>query len=66
MPTLLTDKRLSPELSEWAANRISHVGAAGFGPNWSIGVALHGKLAAVVVFSEYFPAFGTLQLSVPR
>lgn len=64
MSTLLTDKRLSPELSEWAASRIPHVGSAGFGPCWAVGVALHGKLAAVVVFSEFYPAFGTLQLSI--
>jgi hypothetical protein len=62
--TLLTDRRLSPELAEWAAARIEHVGSAGFGPCWACGVALQGKLAAVVVWHDYYPAFGTLQLSI--
>ena len=64
MAVLLTDRRLSPELADWCAARIPHVGAAGFGPNWSVGVALHGELAAVVTFHDYYPAFGTLQLSI--
>jgi hypothetical protein len=64
MAVLLTDRRLSPELAEWAASRIAHVGAAGFGPNWSIGVALAGKLAAVVTFHDFQPAHGTVQLSM--
>jgi hypothetical protein len=63
MATLLTDRRLSAELSQWGAARIPHVGAAGFGPNWTIGVALHGKLAAVVVWHDFQPQHGTIQLS---
>jgi hypothetical protein len=64
MATLLTDRRLSAELSQWGAARIPHVGAAGFGPNWTIGVALHGKLAAVVVWHDFQPQHGTIQLSM--
>jgi hypothetical protein len=61
---LLTDRALSPELANWAAARIRHVGAIGFGPNWSIGVALRGELVAVITFHDFQPQHGTLQLSM--
>lgn len=64
MSVLLTDRRLSPELAEWCAARIPHVGAAGFGPNWTIGVALRGELVAAVTFHDFQPRAGTLQLSM--
>ena len=64
MATLLTDKRLSPELSEWAASRIEHVGSAGFGPCWAVGIAVRGQLAAVAVWSDFQPRHGTLQISL--
>jgi hypothetical protein len=61
---LLTDRRLSPELAEWAAARISHVGSAGFGPCSAVGIAVRGQLAAVAVFHDFQPAFGTIQISL--
>jgi len=64
MATLLTDKRLSPELAEWAAARTPHVGSAGYGPAWAVGIALQGKLAAVVVWHDFQPQHGTVQLSM--
>lgn len=64
MSVLLTDRRLSPELAEWAAARMNHVGDVGFGPCWAVGIALRGKLAAVVVYSEFQPRCGTVQVSL--
>src|SRR4051812_19479332 len=64
MSVLLTDRKLSPELAQWAALRIQHVGELGFGPNWSVGVALRGELVAVTVFHDFQPVHGTLQLSM--
>lgn len=64
MAALLTDRRLSPELAAWAAARIDHVGERGFGPCWAIGVALYGELVAVIVFHDFQPQHGTIQLSM--
>lgn len=64
MAVLLTDRRLSPELAEWAASRIAHVGAAGFGPCSSVGIAMRGELAAVAVWHDFQPQHGTLQVSL--
>lgn len=64
MSVLLTDRRLSPELADWAAARIPHVGDAGFGACWAVGIALRGELAAVVVWNDFQPAFGTIQVSI--
>lgn len=64
MTHLVLDGALSAEMAAWAAARIPHVGAAGFGPCWAIGVAQEGMLAAVVVFHDYQPMTGTVQLSM--
>src|SRR3954469_20422266 len=64
MSVLLTDRKLSPELAHWAAMRTPHVGELGYGPNWSVGVALQGELVAVVVFHDFQPQHGTIQLSM--
>lgn len=60
---LVHGPHLTAELSDWAAQRIAHVGAEGFGPCWAVGVARRGTLAAVVVFHDYQPECGTVQLS---
>ena len=64
MKALLTDTRHSAELAAWAAQRIPHVGDAGFGPCWAVGVASAGVLEAVVVFHDWQPRTGTVQLSM--
>lgn len=64
MAVLLTDRRLSAELAEWASARVPHVGAAGFGPCSAVGIALQGELAAVVVWHDFQPRHGTVQLSM--
>ena len=38
------------KLARWAADRIPHVGDAGFGPCEALGVALGNRLLAVWVF----------------
>jgi hypothetical protein len=64
MSVLLTDRKLSPELAQWAALRTPHVGELGYGPNWSVGVALQGELVAVIVWHDFQPQHGTIQLSM--
>jgi RimJ/RimL family protein N-acetyltransferase len=60
---LVHGPELTAELAAWAAARIPHVGDAGFGPCWAVGVARDGALAAVVVFHDYQAGHGTVQLS---
>lgn len=65
---LIHGPHLTEELAAWAAARIPHVGAEGFGPCWAVGVARRiagGKrdLAAVVVLHDWQPGLGTVQLS---
>ena len=60
---LLLDPAHSAELAAWAAARIEHVGAAGFGECWAIGVAARGSLLAVAVLHDWQPGCGTVQLS---
>lgn len=60
---LVHGPHLTEELAAWAAARIEHVGADGFGPCWAVGVARGKALAAVVVFHDWQPALGTVQLS---
>lgn len=60
---LLHGPHLTADLAAWAAERIPHVGDAGFGPCWSVGVARERRLAAVVVFHDFQPSMGTVQLS---
>lgn len=55
-------------LATWCARRIPHVGLDGdgrhlFGECWAVGVMRGGRLAAAVVFSDYHPGYGTVQLS---
>ena len=49
-------------LAQWAAARIPHVGAAGFGPCVALGVASDRKLHAVWVFHDW--CYGVMQVSV--
>jgi hypothetical protein len=64
MAVLLTDRRLSPELAEWASARTPHVGSAGYGHCWAVGIALRGELAAVAVWHDFQPQHGTVQISL--
>lgn len=65
MTPLLTDPKLTPELCAWAARRIPHVGEEqGFGPAWAVGIPHAGDLAAVVVWHDWQPRAGTVQLSM--
>jgi RimJ/RimL family protein N-acetyltransferase len=54
---------LTEHLAAWAAARIPHVGADGFGPCWAVGVVRGDALAAAVVFHDWQPQAGTVQLS---
>lgn len=52
------------ELLRWCGARIPHVGERGFaGGGWAVGVVRRRQLAAVVVFHEWMPDHGTVQLS---
>lgn len=56
------------QFAAWAANRLEHVGAPGFGPCRAVAIAT-GDTAAdriwgVVVFHDYQPRAGTCQVSV--
>lgn len=54
------------DVARWVAERIPHVGEAGFhGPSAGIGVVGRGgDLIAGIVYHDYQPAFGTIQLSM--
>jgi RimJ/RimL family protein N-acetyltransferase len=54
---------LTDALAAWAAARIPHVGDAGFGPCWAVGVLRDDALAAVVVLHDFQALHGTVQLS---
>jgi RimJ/RimL family protein N-acetyltransferase len=60
---LLHGPELTEPLAAWAAERIPHVGAAGFGPCWAVGVVRQGELAAAVVYHDWQAEAGTVQLS---
>lgn len=51
------------ELVRWCGKRIPHVGEDGFASGWAVGVVRRRELAAVVVFHDWQPACGTVQLS---
>jgi RimJ/RimL family protein N-acetyltransferase len=59
----------SPEVAAWVASRIPHVGAVGFGPCSALGVinepwpAGDGRLVGGVVYHNYHPQFGNIELS---
>jgi RimJ/RimL family protein N-acetyltransferase len=51
-------------VAQWVAARIPHVGAnAGFGPMAALGVVRNGKIAGGVVFHDWQPDYGTIQVS---
>jgi RimJ/RimL family protein N-acetyltransferase len=54
----------SEEIAEWVGLNIPHVGTAGFGPCTALGVVSSGKLIAGVVYHDYQPSCGTIQLSM--
>jgi RimJ/RimL family protein N-acetyltransferase len=51
------------EVASWVAERIPHVSGS-FEPCSAIGVAGNGKLLAGIVYHEYQPDHGTIQLSM--
>lgn len=52
------------DVAEWVAHRIPHVNGIGFGACKAIGVvSQQGQLMAGVVFHDYQPTCGTIQLS---
>lgn len=52
-------------VASWVAERIPHVGPRGFsGPVEAIGIATEEELVAGVVYHDYQPACGTMQLSM--
>ena len=60
---LLHGPDVTQALADWAACRIPHVGPAGFGPCWAVGI-IHGEsVGAVVVFHDWQDTAGTVQLS---
>lgn len=61
---LLHGPELTEPLAEWAAERIPHVAAAGFGPCWAVGVVRREAMAAVVVFHDWQRQAATMQVSV--
>ena len=50
------------EVAEWTANLIPHV--EDFGPCIAIGVQSRGRLIAGVVYNEFNPRYGIIQLSM--
>lgn len=61
---LLHGPELTEHLAAWAAERIPHVAGGGFGPCWAAGVVRGDALAAVVVYHDWQPDAGTVQVSV--
>lgn len=61
---LLHGPELTAPLAAWAAERVPHVGPDGFGPSWAVGVVRGDDLAAVVVYHDYVPSYGTVGLSI--
>lgn len=51
-------------IAAWVAERIPHVRGGDFGPCHAIGVANGNRLLAGLVYHEYIPDFGTIQLSM--
>lgn len=67
MKTLLCTDRTNPalnaELAEWAGRGIWGDKARGFGPCMTLAVSEDGKLAAVVVYHNYQPEAGVVELT---
>lgn len=61
---LVHGPEMTAPLAAWAAERIPHVGEAGFGPCWAVGVVREGRLAAVVVFHDWQRVSATAQVSI--
>ncbi|HAM49001.1 MAG TPA: hypothetical protein DCO73_14805, partial [Alphaproteobacteria bacterium] len=55
---------LDQAVSEWVAERIPHMYGQRFGPCAAIGVVSNGKMLAGVVYHDYQPEYGTIQLSM--
>lgn len=55
---------LDEEIAAWVAERAPHIGVKGFGPSVAIGVVSGTRLLAGVVYHDYQPEFGTIQLSM--
>lgn len=51
-------------ISQWVAERIPHVGEGGFGPCAALAVVGRDKVLAGVVYHDYQPDHGTIQLSM--
>ncbi len=58
------NERENVALAAWCADHIPHVGAAGFGAAQAIAVLRGNAIAAVAVFHDWQPEFGTLQCSL--
>lgn len=52
------------EMARWAAERIPHVRGGSFAPCSAIGVARNGRVIASVVYHDFQPRLGTIQLSM--
>ena len=51
-------------VAAWVARRIPHVGPTGFGPCRAVAIANGGRPLGAVVFHDYQPAHGTVQISM--
>jgi RimJ/RimL family protein N-acetyltransferase len=51
-------------MAGWVAERIPHMHGGGFGPCVAGGVVRDGVLVAGVVFHDYHPQYGTMQVSI--
>lgn len=56
---------MSAKIADWVAERIPHVGSTGFGPSAALGIANGdgNRLLAGVVFHDFQPDHGTVQMS---
>lgn len=52
------------DVAAWAGAQIPHVGAAGFGPCKAIGVSVHGKPVAAVVYHNWIESYGICEVSI--
>ena len=56
---------LDKEVAGWVSNRISYMAGRDFGPSVAIGVISEDdKTLAGIVFHDYHPEFGTIQVSL--
>lgn len=52
------------EIAQWVAERIPHMHGGNFGPCAAIGISSDGKLLGGLVYHDYQPELGTIQLSM--